>query len=514
VIVIDIVTIRVAATNHTIARDQARSDRRRWIALFVVCLGQLMIILDTTIVNVALPSIQSDLDFSQSGLTWVIDGYLITFGSLLLLAGRLGDLFGRKRIFLTGVAAFVAASVLCGLAPNGGALVVARFLQGAAASLASAVIIAIIAVEFREPAERAKAMSLYTFVIAGGASLGLLLGGVLTEAISWHWIFFINVPIGAVAFFLGRRLIVENEGLADRGRIDWLGSVLITASSIVAIYALIKIPEWGWTGGRTLGLLGVAALLLAGFIALESRIANPIMPLRVLGLRSLITANLVRGFLVTGAYSTFFLGSLYFQHVRGWSPIEIGLAFLAMSVALATMSAGLAARLVQRFGPKPTLVAGIAGPVLGLLLFSQAGESTPYFPTIFAAFALLGFGFGAANPPLMMIALEDVPARDAGLASGTIQVSIQLSAALGLAALGTIATDRTNSLAAQGQSAVDALSGGYHLAFLIGAGAAAVGIAIAIFGLRTPRPAEVEAEIEEGAPVGIEAEATELRQAA
>ncbi|HEY7266777.1 MAG TPA: MFS transporter [Solirubrobacterales bacterium] len=495
--------IRVEATTNTIAINRARSDRRRWIALFVVCLGQLMIILDTTIVNVALPSIQSDLDFSQSALTWVIDGYLITFGSLLLLSGRLGDLFGRKRIFLLGVASFTAASVLCGLAPTGPALVVARFLQGAAASLASAVIIAIIAVEFREPAERAKAMSLYTFVIAGGASLGLLLGGALTEAISWHWIFFINVPIGIVTVVLGRRLIAENEGLAEGGRIDWLGSMLITAASIVGIYALVKIPEWGWTGERTLAFLAAAAVLLAAFVALESRIANPIMPLRVLGLRSLITANLVRGFLVTGAYSTFFLGSLYFEHVRGMTPIEIGLAFLAMSVALATMSAGLAARLVARFGPKPTLVGGIVGPVAGLLLFSQIQQSTPYFPTIFAAFALLGFGFGAANPPLMMIAMDDVPARDAGLASGTIQVSIQLSAAIGLAALGTIATDRTDALSAQGQSAIDALSGGYHLAFLIAAGVAAIGIAIAILGLRNPRP-ELQAVEEDPEPAGLE----------
>src|SRR4051812_30563607 len=473
------------ATAKTIARD---SDRRRWIALFVVCLGQLMIILDTTIVNVALPSIQADLNFSQSSLTWVIDGYLITFGSLLLLAGRLGDLFGRKRIFLIGVAAFVAASMLCGVAPSGSALVVARFLQGAAAALASAVIIAIIAVEFPEPADRAKAMSLYTFVIAGGASLGLLLGGVLTEAISWHWIFFVNLPIGAVTYVLGRRLIAENEGIAAGERIDWLGSILITASSIALIYTLIKIPDWGWTGERTLAPAGISVALLGAFVALEARISNPIMPLRVLGLRSLVTANLVRGFLVTGAYSTFFLGSLYFEHVRGMTPIQIGLAFLAMSVSLAIMSAGLAARLVERFGPKRTLVAGIAGPVLGLLLFSQVGQSTPYFPAIFASFALLGLGFGAANPPLMMIAMDDVPARDAGLASGTIQVSIQLSAAIGLAALGTIATDRTNALKAAGESTSQALSSGYHLAFLIGAGAAAVGIVIAALFLRAPRP--------------------------
>ena len=494
------------ATAKTIARD---SDRRRWIALFVVCLGQLMIILDTTIVNVALPSIQSDLHFSQSSLTWVIDGYLITFGSLLLLAGRLGDLFGRKRIFLLGVAAFVAASILCGIAPSGTALVVARFLQGAAAALASAVIIAIIAVEFPEPADRAKAMSLYTFVIAGGASLGLLLGGVLTEAISWHWIFFVNLPIGLVTYVLGRSLIAENEGIAAGERIDWLGSVLITASSIALIYTLIKIPDWGWTGERTLALAGISVALLIAFVAFEARISNPIMPLRVLGLRSLVTANLVRGFLVTGAYSTFFLGSLYFEHVRGMTPIQIGLAFLAMSVSLAIMSAGLAARLVERFGPKRTLVVGIAGPVLGLLLFSQVGEHTPYVPAIFASFALLGLGFGAANPPLMLIAMDDVPAKDAGLASGTIQVSIQLSAAIGLAALGTIATDRTNALRAAGEGATQALSSGYHLAFLIGAGAAAVGIVIAALALKAPQPQleSVDAAPDREAPRVDEAEA-------
>src|SRR3954453_2660552 len=499
------------ATAKTIARD---SDRRRWIALLVVCLGQLMIILDTTIVNVALPSIQSDFDISQSSLTWVIDGYLITFGSLLLLAGRLGDLFGRKRIFLAGIAAFVATSLLCGIAPSETTLVVGRFLQGAAAALASSVIIAIIAVEFPEPADRAKAMSLYTFVIAGGASLGLLLGGVLTETINWHWIFFVNLPIGAVAYFMGRALIAENEGIAAGEKIDWLGSVLITASSIALIYALIKIPEGGWTGERTLALAGIAALLLAAFVALEARIPNPIMPLRVLGLRSLVTANLVRGFLVTGAYSTFFLGSLYFEHVRGMSPVQIGLAFMAMSMSLAAMSSGISARLVQRFGPKRTLVVGIAGPVLGLLLFSQIGESTPYFPAIFVSLAVLGLGFGAANPPLMMIAMDDVPDRDSGLASGTIQVSIQLSAAIGLGGLGTIATDRTAALRSAGESTTEALSGGYHLAFLIAAAAAAVGIAIAVLFLRSPQPHEAVVEVDQDAPVPIDAEPAELRRAA
>jgi EmrB/QacA subfamily drug resistance transporter len=502
--------IIVEATNHTIAPP---SDRRRWIALFVVCLGQLMIVLDTTIVNVALPSIQADLHFSQSSLTWVIDGYLITFGSLLLLAGRLGDLFGRKRIFLTGLASFVVVSMICGLAESEAMLIGARFAQGAAAALTSAVVVAIIAVEFPEAHERAKAMSAYTFVVAGGASLGLLLGGVLTQAINWHWIFFVNLPIGAAAFFFGRRLIVENEGLGVAHGVDWLGSILITGASIVGIYALIKIPEWGWTGGRTLALAGISLALLAAFVAFESRISHPIMPLRILGDRSLVASNLVRGFLVTGAFSTFFLGSLYLEHVRGFDPIQIGLAFLAMSVFLGIMSAGISARLVSRFGPKRTLIGGIASGVAGLLLFSQAGEHSAYFPLMFTGLALLGIGFGAANPPLMMTALEDVPAADAGLASGTIQVSIQLSAAVGLAALGTIATDRTNALEAAGESATSALSGGYHLAFLIAAGAAAVGILIALLVLRSPTAQELEAEMEEGAPVGVEAEAAEAQAA-
>jgi EmrB/QacA subfamily drug resistance transporter len=510
VIIHAIVTILVEATNNTIARQ---SDRRRWIALFVVCLGQLMIVLDTTIVNVALPSIQADLNFSQSSLTWVIDGYLITFGSLLLLAGRLGDLFGRKRIFLIGLASFVVVSMICGLAQSEAMLIGARFAQGAAAALTSAVVVAIISVEFPEAQDRAKAMSAYTFVVAGGASLGLLLGGVLTQAINWHWIFFVNLPIGAAAFFFGRRLIVENEGLGVAEGIDWLGSILVTAASIVGIYALIKIPEWGWTGGRTLAFLGASLGLLAAFVAFESRVSNPIMPLRILADRSLVASNLVRGFLVTGAFSTFFLGALYLEHVRGFDPIQIGLAFMAMSVALAAMSAGISARLVSRFGTKRTLIGGIASGVAGLVIFSQAGQHTPYFPVMFAGLALLGIGFGAANPPLMMTALEDVPAADAGLASGTIQVSIQLSAAVGLAALGTIATDRTNSLESAGQSATSALSAGYHLAFLIAAGAAAVGILIALFVLRTPTAKEIEAEIEEGAPVGVEAESAELQAA-
>src|SRR5919198_52869 len=254
----------------------ARAARNRWIALVVLCVGMLMIVLDQTIVNVALPSIQSDLGFSQSTLAWVVNAYLIPFGGLLLLAGRLGDLVGRKRVFLTGLGVFTGASLLCGLADSQAMLIGARFVQGLGGALTSAVILGMVVTLFTEPSERARAIGVYSFVASARASIGLLLGGVLTEAISWHWIFFVNLPIGLVTYFLGRSLITENEGLARGERIDWLGSILITASSIALIYALIKIPEWGWTGDRTLALAGVAAALFAGFVTLESRIANPI----------------------------------------------------------------------------------------------------------------------------------------------------------------------------------------------------------------------------------------------
>jgi EmrB/QacA subfamily drug resistance transporter len=474
----------------------SRSERRRWIALAVLCLGQLMMILDSTIVNVALPSIQRELHFTQSNLTWVLDGYLITFGGFLLLAGRLGDLIGRKRVFLSGLVLFTAASILCGIANSQGVLIGARLLQGVGGAVASSVILAIIVTEFPEAKEQAKAMGMYAFVSAGGGSIGLLAGGALTQSLDWHWIFFVNVPIGIIAFVLGSRLIVENEGIGLAGGVDWLGSILITLATMAGAFAIVKSSEYGLTSARTLGIGGASLVLLGSFLALEARVKNPIMPLRVLRLRSLMGSSLVRGLLITGMFSAFFLGSLYLERVLGYDAISTGVAFLPLTALIALMSMGVAARVVERFGAVNTLAAGLAGIVGGLLLLATQGVHASYFPGLFVAFLLLGAGAGLSFLPLLTIGMADAPPRDAGLASGIINVSVQLFGAIGLAALGTVATDHTKALSASGHSLVTALTGGYHLAYVVGAICVAFGILAAVLVLRPPTQT-VAQEVEE-----------------
>jgi EmrB/QacA subfamily drug resistance transporter len=474
----------------------SRSERRRWIALAVLCLGQLMMILDSTIVNVALPSIQRELHFSQSNLTWVLDGYLITFGGFLLLAGRLGDLIGRKRVFLSGLVLFTAASILCGIANSQGLLIGARLLQGVGGAVASSVILAIIVTEFPEAKEQAKAMGMYAFVSAGGGSIGLLAGGALTQSLDWHWIFFVNVPIGIVAFVLGSRLIAENEGIGLGGGVDWLGSILITLATMAGAFAIVKSSEYGLTSARTLGIGGASLLLLGAFLALEARVKNPIMPLRILRLRSLMGSSLVRGLLITGMFSAFFLGSLYLERVLGYDAISTGLAFLPLTALIAFMSMGVAARVVERFGAVNTLAAGLTGIVGGLLLLATQGVHASYFPGLLGAFLLLGAGAGASFLPLLTIGMADAPQRDAGLASGIINVSVQLFGAIGLAALGTVATDHTKALSASGHPLVSALTGGYHLAYVVGAICVAFGILAAVVVLRPPTQTVMQ-EVEE-----------------
>jgi EmrB/QacA subfamily drug resistance transporter len=468
------------------AEIASKRERRRWIALAVLCLGQLMMVLDSTIVNVALPSIQHDLNFSQGNLTWVLDGYLITFGGFLLLAGRLGDLVGRKRVFLSGLVLFTAASVLCGIADSQGLLIGARLLQGVGGAVASSVILAIIVTEFPEAKEQAKAMGLYAFVSAGGGSIGLLAGGALTQSLDWHWIFFVNVPIGIVAFVLGSRLIVENEGIGLSGGVDWLGSVLITLATMAGAFAIVKSSEYGLTSARTLGVGGASLVLLAAFLAFEARVKNPIMPLRILRLRSLMGSSLVRGLLITGMFSAFFLGSLYLERVLGYNAIQTGLAFLPLTALIAIMSMGVASRLVERVGAVRTLGGGLAAIAAGLLLLATQGVHASYFPGLFFAFLLLGLGAGASFLPLLTIGMADAPKRDAGLASGIINVSVQLFGAIGLAVLGTVATDHTKALSSSGHSLTQALTGGYHLAYLVGAICVAFGILAAFLFLRTP----------------------------
>ncbi len=453
-----------AVTNLLSAQISSGSDRRRWIALGVLCLGQLMMVLDATIVNVALPSIQHDLHFTQSSLTWVIDGYLITFGGLLLLAGRLGDLVGRKRVFLAGLVLFTVASVLCGLATSQGMLIAFRLLQGVGGAVASSVILAIIVTEFPERVDQAKAMGLYAFVSAGGGSIGLLAGGALTQSLDWHWIFFVNVPIGLITFVLGSALIEENEGIGLAGGVDVLGSILITAATMLGAFAIVKSSEYGISSARTLGVGGASLALLAGFLVLESRLENPIMPLRILRLRMLMGSSLVRGMLITGMFSAFFLGSLYLEHVLHYNAIQTGLAFMPLTISIAVLSMGGSARLVERFGAVPTLIGGLGAIIAGLV----------------------GLGAGASFLPLLTIGMSDAPPRDAGLASGIVNGSVQLFGAIGLATLGTIATDHTKALARSGDGALSALTGGFHLAYLVAAVAVGLGILAALLVLRGP----------------------------
>ena len=464
------------------------NPRRRWIALVVLCLGQLMIVLDATIVNVALPSIQNDLHFSQASLTWIINAYLIAFGSFLLLAGRLGDLVGRKKVFIAGLALFTTASALCGVADSQGLLIGARFVQGIGGAVASSVIIAIIVTEFPAPAERAKALGVFAFVASGGGSIGLLAGGVLTHAINWHWIFFINVPIGILTIALGLALVKENVGAGLRQGVDVFGSALITAAMMLGVYTIVQTDSYGWGSPRTLGFGAVSLAMIVGFLVYESRIRNPMLPLRILRSRSLTGSNVVRGFLVIGMFSSFFIGALYLERVLGFSSVETGLAFLPMTLSIGVLSVAVTPRLVTHFGPKATLIPGLGMAFVGLLLFARVPIHADYWTELLPALTLIGLGAGTSFMPLITLAMSEVPASDAGLASGLVNVSQQMSAALGIAVLGTLAASRTTHLLAGGETSASALTGGYRLAFLLAAGCVAVGFAIALAVLREPEP--------------------------
>jgi MFS family permease len=387
-------------------------------------------------------------------------------------------------VVLAGVLLFTAASAACGLSQGAAELVVARFIQGLGASLSSGVIIAIIVTEFQKPIERAQAMSLFTLVIAGGGSLGLLAGGALTQWVNWHWIFFINLPIGVATLVFGAWLIAENRGLGLSHGVDVAGSILITAALMLAVYAIVTAADMGWTSVHTLGFGGAALALMAVFVVLESRLRNPIMPLRILKLRSLTGASLTRAFVFSGMFTNFFVGALYLQHIRGLSAFGTGLAFLPTSLALATLSAGLSARLMVRFGPKNLAITGLIVIGTALFLLSGADAQSSYFPRIFAAYLLFGLGGGLAFMPLLSISMSEVPAADAGLAAGFGNVTMQMGAAIGLAALGAISTAHAQSLMAEGWTVSAALTGGYQLAFLLAALCVLAGLVVVIMVIR------------------------------
>ncbi|HYB27923.1 MAG TPA: DHA2 family efflux MFS transporter permease subunit [Solirubrobacteraceae bacterium] len=466
------------------------SERNRWIALVVLCAGFLMIILDQTIVNVALPSIQTDLRFSQSNLAWVVNAYLIAFGGLLLLVGRLGDLIGRRRIFLAGLTVFTTASLVCGLADSQGLLIGARFVQGIGGAMTSAVILGMIVTMFPQPSEQARAIGVYAFVAAAGGAIGLLAGGVLTQAINWHWIFFVNIPIGVVTGVLTTRLLPNDRGIGLHNGADAPGALLLVASLMLGVYTIVEASNYGWGSSHTLGFGAVAVGLLTAFIARQATAANPLIPLRMFRSRTVTVANVMQVLMVAGMFGMFFLGALYLQRVLRYDAIEVGLAFLPVAVGIAAMSLRMTAKLMMRFGAKPTLIAGLALVAAGLIVFRRAPVNAGYVDDLLPVMVLLGVGAGLVFPALMTLAMSAATPEDSGLASGLVNTTQQVGGALGLAVLATLATTRTNSLAAHGASSAVALTGGYHLAFTIAAILLLVAIGLGLALLR-PSPALV-----------------------
>ncbi len=472
------------------------APKSRWAALYLLCSGMLMIVLDATIVNVALPAIQDDLDFSPSGLAWVVNAYLIAFGGLLLLSGRLGDLIGRRTIFLAGLGVFTAASLLCGLAQNQEMLVIARFLQGAGGALTSAVILGMIVSMFPEPREQAKAIGVYAFVASAGGAVGLLAGGVLTEALNWHWIFFVNIPIGIVVAVLALRLLDPDAGLGLRAGTDVLGALLITSALMLAVFTIVKpAAEYGWTDGRTLGLGAVALALLAGFVIREATAETRLMPLRIFASRNVSGANVIQVFSVAGMFGVFFMGSLYLERVLHYGPLQIGLAFLPVTILMGTLSVRYSERLVTRFGARTTLIPGLVLILAALLWFTQAPADGNYWVHVLPVMAGLGIGAGLVFPALMNLAMSGVAPHEAGLASGLVNTTAQVGGALGLAVLATLSADRTQSLA--DRPLPEALTAGFHVAFWVAAGLVAVAIVVAVTVLKPVRRADLDAEAAE-----------------
>jgi EmrB/QacA subfamily drug resistance transporter len=463
----------------------------RWLSLIVLCTGFLLIVVDMTIVNVALPSIQVDLDFSQSGLAWVVNAYLIAFGGLLLLAGRVGDLLGRKRVYIAGLAIFTAASVLCGLSFAQPMLIGARFVQGIGGAVSSAVILAMIVTLFPEPNERAKAFGIFSFIASAGAAVGLMAGGAITQAVSWHWIFFVNLPIGIATIVAAARMLEDDRGIGIGQGADVLGAVMVTAALMLGVYTIVQTSDYGLGSTRTLVLGGIAVALLGAFVVRQARGRNPILPLHVFRSRKVAGTNVVQALMSTSFFGFFFLGSLDLERVLGYGPLAIGLAFLPVAIVMALFSIRFSAQLIARFGAGPMLVAGEAVAGIALVMVAIGPTSANYTIHLLVPMALLGLGGGLAFPSLTMIAMADVHPSDAGLASGLLNTTGQVGGALGLAVMATLAGSRTVELLNNGVGTITALAAGYHFAWLIGAGIVVVTLATSAWLLLLPSRGEV-----------------------
>ena len=466
-------------------------NRKRWLALMVLCLGVLMIVLDTTIVNVALPSIRTDLGFSETSLVWVVNAYMVTFGGFLLLGGRLGDLYGHRKLFLLGITLFTLASAACGMASTQTLLITARAIQGLGGAVVSAVSLSLIMNLFTEPGDRAKAMGIYGFVCAGGGSIGVLLGGLLTDALSWHWIFLVNLPIGVAVYALCVSLLANDRGHAHGESLDVAGAVTVTTALMLAVYSIVNGNEAGWMSLQTTGQLAAAAALLAIFLGIEARVREPLMPLGLFKLRNVATSNVVGMLWAAAMFAWFFISALYMQLVLHYSPLQVGLAFLPANLIMAAFSLGLSARIVMRFGIKLPLAIGLLFAAAGLALFALAPVQGNFVMHVLPGMLLLGIGAGMALNPVLLAAMSDVTQSESGLASGMVNTSFMMGGALGLAVLASLAAARTHALLASGSGTVDALNAGYHSAFIVGAVfAAAAGILGAAFiRIRNPAPA-------------------------
>jgi EmrB/QacA subfamily drug resistance transporter len=469
----------------------------RWLSLTILCTGFLLIVVDMTIVNVALPSIQRDLGFSQSGLAWVINAYLIAFGGLLLLAGRLGDLLGRKRVYLVGLGIFVGASVLCGLSFNQPMLVAARFVQGIGGAVSSAVILAMIVTLFPKPEDQARAFGVFSFVASAGAAIGLLAGGLITQAVSWHWIFFVNVPIGLVTAVVSARLLAPDRGIGIGKGADVLGAALVTGALMLGVYTIVESSDFGLGSLRTLGLGAVTLGLLVAFVVRQALAQNPILPLRIFGSRKLSAANIVQALMSSAFLGFFFMASLDLQRVLGYGPLKIGLAFLPVAVVMGLFSIRFSAQLINRFGPLAVLISGQVVIAMALAILGFGPANADYAVHLLVPLALLGLGGGLSFPSLTIIAMSDAKPSDAGLASGLLNTTGQVGGALGLAVLATIAGTQTSNLVRDGVGNAAALAGGYHLAWLIGAATICITLALTMSFLHTRTSLEANDELAE-----------------